>query len=285
MDAIRKKMQSMKFDIDDMYNKCKEFESATKDANDASDKNDIDIRDVGKKVTKMETKMEEILEQLQASTSKMEQLDAEYKDKEEDVNAQSRRVLLLENESGINVEKLATTVLKLAVMSKDADNIVKGCRHWESKTMNNEVEIEELDKNMREAKRIGADNEMKYDNLARSLAMMEDELKRSNERVKNAESRVGVIETELGNIGENQKQLEISEEKARKREEKYQEQIKQINIRLKQAEARSEYAEMNISKLHLRIDDLEDEIIREKMKINVVCGQLDETFHEMLNKY
>ena len=30
-----------------------------------SDKNDCDIRDVGKKVTKMETKMEEILEQLQ----------------------------------------------------------------------------------------------------------------------------------------------------------------------------------------------------------------------------
>ena len=49
--------------------------------------------------------------------------------------------------------------------------------------------------------------------------------------------------------------------------------------------SRSEYAEMNISKLHLRIDELEDEIIREKMKINVVCGQLDETFHEMLNKY
>jgi len=278
-------MQSMKAEIDDMYSKCKEYDDATKDANSVSDKNDCDIRDVGKKVTKMETKMEEILEQLQASTSKMEQLDAEYKDKEEDVNAQSRRVLLLENEATIQIEKLATTVLKLALMSKDADNIVKGCRHWESKTMNNEVEIEELDKNMREAKRIGADNEMKYDNLARSLAMMEDELKRSNERVKNAESRVGVIEAELGNIGENQKQLEISEEKARKREEKYQEQIKQINIRLKQAESRSEYAEMNISKLHLRIDELEDEIIREKMKINVVCGQLDETFHEMLNKY
>merc|ERR1712241_681398 len=92
----------------------------------------------------------------------------------------------------------------------------------------------------REAKRIAADNEMKYDNLARSLAMMEDELKRSNERVKNAESRVGVIESEL--------------------------------------------AEMNISKLHLRIDDLEDEIIREKMKINAVSSQLDDTFNEMLSK-
>merc|ERR1711936_1247565 len=131
---------------------------------------------------------------------------------------------------------------------------------------------------MRSARSIGTDNEMKYDNLARSLAMMEDELKR-------AEARVAVIEGELQTIGDNQKQLEISEEKARRREEKYQEQIKQINIRLKQAESRSEYAEMNIGKLHLRIDELEDEIIREKMKINAVSGQLDDTFNEMLNKY
>ena len=127
----------------------------TKNANSDSDKNDMDIRDLGKKVQKMETKMEEIMEQLQASNSKMEAAEAEFKDKEEDVNAQSRRVLLLEQECTINIEKLASTVLKLALMSKEADNIVKGCRHWESKAMNNEVEIEELDKNTREAKRIG----------------------------------------------------------------------------------------------------------------------------------
>merc|ERR1712156_1362069 len=106
----------------------------------------------------------------------------------------------------------------------EADNIVKGSREWENKTMNNEVEIEDLDKKMREARRIGSDNEMKYDNLARSLEMMMAELGRAGERVKNAESKVIVIEDELGSIGENQKQLEISEEKARKREEKYQEQ-------------------------------------------------------------
>jgi len=278
-------MQSMKADTDVLYAKIAEFEDATKEANTVSDKYDADIRDSGKKVQKFETSLEEIIEKLQQSASKMDEAEAEFKDKEEDVNAQSRRVLLLEEESRISVEKLATTILKLALMSKDADNIVKSCRHWESKTMNNECEIEDLDNNMREAKRIGSDNEMKYDNLARSLAMMEDELKRAEERVKNAESRVSVIEDELAAIGENQKQLEVSEEKARRREEKYQEQIKQINIRLKQAEARSEYAEMNISKLHLRIDELEDEIIREKLKINAVSGQLDDTFNEMLHKY
>merc|ERR1712223_2253931 len=197
----------------------------------------------------------------------------DFKDKDEDVNAQNRRVLLLEEESRISVEKLATTVMKLAHMSKDADNIVKSCRHWESKTMNNEVEIEEIDINLREARRMASENEMEY------------ELKRADERVKTAEARVVVIEDELAAIGENQKQLEVSEEKARKREEKYQDQIKQLNIRLKQADSRSEYAEMNISKLHLRIDELEDEIIREKLKINAVSGQLDETFNDMLNKY
>merc|ERR1719483_2074718 len=165
----------------------------------------------------MECSLEETMEKLQQSAAKMEERVGEFKDKEDDVNAQARRTVLMEEESRISVEKLATTVLKLANMSKEADKIVKGMREWESKTMNNEVEIEELDKNMREARRIGSDNKMKYDNIARSLSMMEDELKRADERVKNAEARVAVIEDELHAIGENQKQLEISEEKARRR--------------------------------------------------------------------
>jgi len=285
MDSIRKKMQTMKFDIDGLYDRNKEYERLIKESNAISDNYDCQIRDTGKKVQKLETSMEEICEKLQASAVKMEEAEKEFKDREEDVNASARRVLLMEEEARISVEKLATTVMKLALMSKDADNIIKGARHWESKTMNNEMEIETLDNNLKEARRIATDNEMKYDNLARSLAMMEDELKRAEERVRIAEGRVVKIEDELGAIGENQKQLEVSEEKARRREEKYQDQIKQINMRLKQSDSRSEYAEMNISKLHLRIDELEDEIIREKLKINAVSGQLDDTFNEMLNKY
>ena len=68
---------------------------------------------------------------------------------------------------------------------------------------------------------------MKSDNISRTLAMMEDELKRTEERVVLAETRVVDVEAGLQNIGENQKQLEVSEEKARQREEKY-----QVNILL-----------------------------------------------------
>merc|ERR1711934_1137395 len=118
-----------------------------------------------------------------SSAAKMDEAEKEFKDKDDDVNAAARRCVLMEGEATVSVEKLATTVMKLALMSKDADNIIKGARHWESKTMNNEMEIETLDNNLKEARRIATDNEMKYDNLARSLAMMEDELKRAEERV------------------------------------------------------------------------------------------------------
>merc|ERR1711953_1045128 len=99
----------------------------------------------------------------------MDEAEKEFKDKDDDVNAAARRVVLMEGEATVSVEKLATTVMKLALMSKEADNIIKGARHWESKNMNNEMES---------------------DTLARSLAMMEDELKRAEERVKIAEERV-----------------------------------------------------------------------------------------------
>ena len=137
-----------------MYKKIGEYEALTKEYNGESDKLDADLRDTGKKVQKFETRMEETMEKLQASSAKMEEAEKDFKDKDDDVNNQSRRVMLLEEEARINVEKLATTVLKLAVMSKEADNIVKGCRYWESKVMNNEVDLEDLDKNLRDAKRM-----------------------------------------------------------------------------------------------------------------------------------
>merc|ERR1712080_617801 len=103
--------------------------------------------------------------------------------------------------------------------AKEAEKIIKEAGHFESRTMNNEVEIETLDKDLREARRIEEDSEMKYDNLARTLSMIKDELKRAEERVKNADARLVIISEELQAIGENQKQLEVSEEKARRREE------------------------------------------------------------------
>ena len=43
--------------------------------------------------------------------------------------------------------------------------------------------------------------------------------------------------------------------------------------------------EMNITKLNQRIDDIEDEIYREKLKIKKVADELGDTFDDMLAHY
>ena len=116
---------------------------------------DMEIRDTGKKVQKFETDLEIIMEKLTESEVKMEESDKDFKEKEEDVGAASRRVMLMEGEAMVSVEKLATTVMKLALISKEADSIVKEARHWESKNMNNEMELENLDNSLKQSKKMG----------------------------------------------------------------------------------------------------------------------------------
>merc|ERR1712228_772996 len=109
---------------------------------------------------------------------------------------------------------------RLANKSKDADNILKKVKVFESKCMNNEVTIEEYDKNLRQTTKMASDNEQKLDELSRKLGVQEDELKRAIDRVELAETKLKGIEEELQTVGENMKSLEKSAEKAVEREEK-----------------------------------------------------------------
>merc|ERR1712235_75938 len=109
---------------------------------------------------------------------------------------------------------LADTVTKLALTSKEADGILKKVKYFENKTMNNEVEIEEGDKNLRETTKMASDDEQKLDELTRKLGVQEDELKRATDRAELAEGKLKDVENELETVGENMKLLEISAEKA-----------------------------------------------------------------------
>ncbi len=127
---------------------------------------------------------------------------------------------------------------KLAVTSKEADNILKKVKIFESKCMNNEVTIEEFDKNLRQTTKMASDNEQKLDELSRKLGVQEDELKRALERAELAEKNLASIEEELQQVGENMKQLELSAEKAVEREERLKDKILQIKQKYKAAEGR-----------------------------------------------
>jgi len=285
MDAIRKKMQSLKGETEGLYATIRGFEEATAEATARADQADCDIRDYGKKVQNLEIGYDETNDKLTKATESLEEADKQFKEVEADVAALTRRIMLMEEEDKKSAEVLCNTITKLAVTSKTADNVLKAVKVVESTCMNNEVTIEELDKNLRATIKMAVDNEQKLDELSRKLGVQEAELKRGLERAELAEKNLKGIEEELELVGENMKQLEKSAEKALEREEKLVEKIFSLQSKFKVTEARFEYGEMNITKLNQRIDDIEDEIYREKLKVKKCSDELDDTFEDMIANY
>merc|ERR1712080_766007 len=109
--------------------------------------------------------------------------------------------------------------------------------------------------------------------LTRRIMLMEEEDKKSAEQLCQTITKLALTSKAADNVMktikvvENMKQLETSAEKALEREEKLVEKIYNLQSKYKVTEARFEYGEMNITKLNQRIDDIEDEIYREKLKI------------------
>merc|ERR1712112_316982 len=224
-------------------------------------------------------------DKLTKASESLEEADKQYKEVEADVAALTRRIMLMEEEDKKAADTLCNTVTKLAITSKNADQILKAVKVVENTCLNNEVTIEELDKNLRSTIKMAVDNEQKLDELSRKLGVQESELKRAVERAELAEKNLKSIEEELETVGENMKQLEKSAEKALEREEKLVEKILSLQNKYKVTEARFEYGEMNITKLNQRIDDVEDEIYREKLKVKKCSDELEDTFDDMIANY
>jgi len=278
-------MQSLKGETDGLYATIAKFEEDTKEAVGRADQADCDIRDYGKKVQSLEIGFDETNDKLTKANESLEEAEKQFKEVEGDVSALSRRIMLMEEEDKKSAETLCQTVTKLAVTSKAADTVLKSVKSVENTCLNNEVTLEELDKNLRATTKMASDSEQKLDELSRKLGVQEAELKRAVERAELAETKLKGIEEELETVGENMKQLEKAAEKALEREEKLVEKIYNLQNKFKITEAKFEYGEMNITKLNQRIDDIEDEIYREKLKIKKSSDELDDTFEDMLANY
>ena len=88
-----------------------------------------------------------------------------------------------------------------------------------------------MENQVKEAKQMVEESDIKYDEVARKLAMVEGDLERAEERANQAENKIIDLEEELRMIGENLKALEVAEEKAQQREEEYKKQIKNLTDR------------------------------------------------------
>merc|ERR1712152_49956 len=119
--------------------------------------------------------------------------------------------------------------------------------------------IDSLDKQLVESKFNLSASEAKFDDISRKLATLEADAARGNARA------------------------EVGEEKTMKREEKLQAEIMDLRNKLKASDYMGEQAEMNIQRLNVRIDQTEEDLLAEKMKIKKISDELNQTFEDMLN--
>merc|ERR1712020_302162 len=107
---------------------------------------------------------------------------------------------------------------------------------------------------------------------------MENDLEKALVKADSSENKI----MELKVVGDNMKCMEVREEKAHQREDTLKDQIRHLMLRLKDAESRAEYGEMNVQRIHLQIDQLEDELIAQKQKSKAINDELQEAFNDMV---
>ena len=206
----------------------------------------------------VENDLDNTLEKLSATNVKLDEKDKAFQLAEGEIQALQRKLTLLQDEHQRSENKLGQTTNELNEASDRTDKINRAIKSLETKNMIDEERIDLLENQVKEAKQMVEESDIKYDEVARKLAMVEGryiislwfsistisnflfkgDLQRAEERAGAGESKIVDLEEELRVIGENLKALEVAEEKAQQREEEYKRQIKNLSERLKTAEAR-----------------------------------------------
>ncbi len=282
MDSIKKKMQSLATETTVALKRAAKFEEEIAATNAEADGHEEQIRNVQKKMQTMEAQYDQCTEAVFDISLKMEAKEKALGIAESDVGSLSRRLLLLEEEVEKSERALAKAVQSLCHESRRADAAVRKRQQLENSNTANEEQTDGLESQLKEARFMLEDSERKYEDISRKLSTLETELERTNERCEQVENKIVELEEELMVVGQNLQILEVSEEKAIKREENYQKQIYELRERLKGAERRDENATMNIGRLNIKIDQTEETLLTEKLKIKHISDDLNQTFDDML---
>jgi chromosome segregation ATPase len=283
MDAIKKKMVKLTNETETATIRADKFDAIMVKGAKEADRIEEELRHLTKKFGAKESQYDSIIEDLFNASLQLEEKEKVASSAEQDVGSLSRAILLKEEEADKRENRLATAISDLLRASIRADEQIKLKNHIELDISTNEEDMDGIESQLKDAKSILEESERKYDDIYRKHVNLESEAARATERAELEEKKISELEEELKIVGQNLQQLEVSEEKAMAREEAYQKQIRELLKRLKEAETMAENSEMNIQRLNIRIDQIEDDTLYEKLKIKAISDDLDGTFTQMAN--
>merc|ERR1712032_76043 len=126
--------------------------------------------------------------------------------------------------------------------------------------------LDVLKKKMRQTKEEMEKYKEESEDMARKLQV---EIRRREE----AEGEVAALNRRI-------QLLEVSEEKASKKEESFSTQLRTLTAKCKEAEARAEFAERSVTKLQKEVDRLEDDLLGAKEKNKKMEEEMEAAFQD-----
>jgi len=281
MEAIRKKMISLKTAKENSADKEKDLQNTVVELNNLLKEKDNDILQLGKKIMKVENGLDDATEALAASTLAIEEAEKQQLVNEEEVSALQRRCSLLDDDCARSDGRLQVESTKLAEAAADAEAVEIKRKLLEAKNMVNEERIDSLEGQIATASEVALVSTRNQEEISRKLAMTQVELDRTVEKATEAEAKIQELEEQLNIVGQNMKTLELSETNALKRHEEFEEKIRDLILNLKFTEIQAAAAEREAAKLQKELDALVSELSEWKDKYQEICVELEQTFNEM----
>jgi len=281
MEAIRKKMLSLKSAKEKSGDKEQELQNRVVELNNVLKEKDNEILQLGKKIMKVENGLDDATEALATSTVNIEEAEKQQLLNEEEVSALQRRCSLLDDDCNRSHNRLQVESVKLTEAAAAAESVEMRRKILEAKNMVNEERIDSLETSIITASEVALISTRNQEEMSRKLAMVQVELDRTLEKTAEAKSKIQELEEQLNIVGQNMKTLELSETQALKRHEEFEEKIRELILNLKFAEIQAAAAEREAAKLQKELDMLVEELTDWKDKYQEICVELEQTFNEM----
>ena len=121
----------------------------------------------------VENDLDNTLEKLSATNVKLDEKDKAFQLAEGEIQALQRKLTLLQDVHQRSENKLGQTTNELNEASDRTDKINRAIKSLETKNMIDEERIDLLENQVKEAKQMVEESDIKYDEVARKLAMVE----------------------------------------------------------------------------------------------------------------
>jgi len=281
MEAIKKKVQAMKVEKDNLCDRCDEVEQKMKEALLRRDKSEEEYTELTQKSKTLEIDLDKFAEKLEKQVMSQEAKEAQVLAAEAEFNRLNRRVQELEEDLEITEQKYVLAIQKYDKSATAADDSDRMAKVLQNRATEDEAKLVGLSDELKKAQHRAEEADKKYDEAQKKMVEAEAKLEVDGERADVSEFKIIELEEELKVVANNLKSLEVSEDKANQREDFYKTEIKRLTGKLKQSETRAEFAEKSVGKLQKEVDRLEDELLGEQDKFKAITEELDATFAEM----